>query len=63
MGRRKRNSSKILNTLPIDARLIPDIISFSHVKGLARVFLMTEMLLAVLVVLGTLLLTLMKLSM
>lgn len=39
--------------LPIDSRLLPKILSFGHVKGVARVFLQIEMMAATLVVLGT----------
>jgi len=39
--------------LPIDERLVPDIISFSHIRGFARIFLTLEILLSVLVVSGT----------
>ncbi|HCM82283.1 TPA: hypothetical protein DIS60_02870 [Patescibacteria group bacterium] len=46
--------------LPIDIRLIPDIFSFSHVKGIARVFLMMEVILSTLVVVGTVILVILK---
>lgn len=36
--------------LPIDSRLIPDIISFGDVKGVARIFLTVEIVLALLIV-------------
>ena len=51
-----RNSS----VLPIDERLIPDIFSFSHVKGVARIFLITEITLSTLVVIGTLILVILN---
>lgn len=38
---------------PIDTRVLPDIFSFSHVKGVARMFLLTEISLSVCVVIGT----------
>lgn len=36
--------------LPIDSRLIPDIISFGDIKGVARIFLTIEIVLALLIV-------------
>jgi hypothetical protein len=50
MKKRKVRSSYML---PIDERLVPDIISFSHIKGVARVFLTLEIFLSILVVAGT----------
>lgn len=46
-------ASNVLPWLPIDSRLLPDIFSFSHVHGIARVFLELEIILATAVVLGT----------
>jgi hypothetical protein len=40
--------------LPFDSRLIPDIFSFGHVKGISKVFLTLEIIITFLVVLGTL---------
>lgn len=53
MGKIKKTPYRISSQLPIDVRLIPDIFSFSHVKGVARVFLITEIMLSTLVVIGT----------
>jgi hypothetical protein len=52
---------KQIEWLPFDSRLIPDIFAFGHVKGIARLFLEVEMILAVLVVIGTLILTVIRL--
>lgn len=52
-SRMKKRAVKNTDWLPIDRRLIPDIWSFKHVHGLARVFLEIEMILAVLIVVGT----------
>lgn len=46
--------------LPIDIRLIPDIFAFSHVKGLARLFLQIEIISSVCVVVGTLAMVVLK---
>ena len=46
--------SKPIFWLPIDSRLLPSILHFGHVKGLARVFLEIEIVLSLLVVIGTL---------
>lgn len=40
--------------LPVDPSLFPDIISFGHVKGIARIFLGCEIVSSLAVVLGTL---------
>jgi hypothetical protein len=47
------------SVLPFDTRLIPDVFSFSHVKGVARIFLTIEIILSSLVVFGTLVLFIM----
>lgn len=39
--------------LPIDSRLVLPLFSFGHVKGVAKVFITIEMILATAVVLGT----------
>lgn len=44
---------KPISWLPIDSRLIFPLFSFGHVRGIARIFLTVEMILAVSVVLGT----------
>jgi hypothetical protein len=56
LRQKKRNPgrySQQIEWLPFDSRLIPDIFSFSHVKGIARIFLIVEMVLSVLVVSGS----------
>ncbi len=57
---RRGRSEAILSWLPIDNRFIPDIFSFGHVKGAARFFLITEMILAVGVVIGSFVLVCLK---
>jgi len=52
---KKKKTSEQIDWLPIDSRIIP-FIHFSHVRGIARIFLMIEMGLCVFVVLGTLIL-------
>lgn len=52
MGKR-RYADKPIDWLPIDSRLFP-FFSFPHVRGIARVFLLVEMSLCVLIVAGTL---------
>jgi len=49
----KRFDNEPISWLPVDSRLIPDIFSFSHVKGNARIFLLLEIILSILVVIGT----------
>lgn len=51
---RKMEKTTAIDWLPIDSRILPDIVSFSHVRGIARVFLLLEIVLSVMVVLGTL---------
>ncbi|KKU82402.1 hypothetical protein A2973_01595 [Candidatus Gottesmanbacteria bacterium RIFCSPLOWO2_01_FULL_49_10] len=51
--RRRVSRRKPIDWLPIDSRIFPPIISFGHVKGLARFFLEIEIILSVLVVVGT----------
>jgi len=53
MRKMKKHSKSVFFWLPIDERLIPQIISFGRVRGMARIFLGLEMLLATLIVLGT----------
>ena len=45
-----------MSWLPIDSRLFLPLFSFGHVRGFARFFLFIEILLSILVVLGTFLL-------
>jgi hypothetical protein len=52
----KKSHSDQVPWLPIDSRLIPDIFAFGHVRGVARIFLMLEMILTTFVVLATLVL-------
>lgn len=61
MRRKSKHNSHSLSTiqwLPIDSRILPSLFAFGHVRGLAKVFLIIEMLLAGFVVTGTLLLML-----
>jgi hypothetical protein len=64
--KRKNNryvrTSHQLEWLPIDSRLIPDIIRFSHVHGVSRVFLVLEIILTTFVVFGTFLLAIIKIT-
>lgn len=60
--RKKKGESKRLPDaltpipwLPIDSRII-SFLSFSHVRGIARVFLIVEMILCTFVVVGTVIL-------
>lgn len=46
--------NKPISWLPVDSRLFLPLLNFGHVKGLARVFLEIEIVLSLLVVLGTL---------
>jgi len=48
--------SSIISWLPIDSRILPSLFEFGHIRGIAKVFLIIEMLLAGFVVTGTLLL-------
>ncbi len=48
--------SRSVSWLPVDNRLFP-FISFGHVKGIARLFLEIEIICALLVVAGTIVLT------
>ena len=52
--RRHYNAShESVGWLPFDSRLFSPIFSFGRVKGIARVFLIIEMILTVLVIAGT----------
>jgi hypothetical protein len=60
--RRHRPSQKNPSSwLPIDTRILPDIISFGHVHGISRVFLTIEIFLVTCVMLGSLFLACYKL--
>ncbi|OGG11632.1 hypothetical protein A2Z00_01055 [Candidatus Gottesmanbacteria bacterium RBG_13_45_10] len=50
---RKTYQEEAIAWLPVDSRLFP-FISFSHVRGIARVFLIIEMVLSVTMVIGSL---------
>jgi hypothetical protein len=54
--KRKPIESSEISWLPIDSRILPSLFAFGHVRGLAKIFLIIEMLLAGFVVTGTLLL-------
>lgn len=49
----KRNIPDDREWLPIDIGLVPNIVSFGRVTGAARVFLWLEIVLSILVVIGT----------
>jgi hypothetical protein len=61
MTKKGRGSKRASDTftpipwLPIDSRIIP-FLSFPHVRGIARVFLLVEMILCTFVVVGTVIL-------
>ncbi len=57
--RRFHNHSEPIAWLPIDSRIIP-FISFTHVRGMARVFLIVEMVLSVAMLIGAFLLVLLS---
>lgn len=57
----KKKMEKPIDWLPIDSRILPSV-SFPHVRGIARIFLIIEMLLCTLVVFGTLVLVLVRLA-
>lgn len=46
--------------MPVDSRLFGSFLSFGNVHGVARIFLEVEMILAVLIVLGTLVMSVLK---
>ncbi|MCX6793681.1 MAG: hypothetical protein NTY06_01100 [Candidatus Gottesmanbacteria bacterium] len=56
-----RKRSKPVAWMPVDSRLFGSFLSFGHVRGVARIFLEVEMVLAVLIVLGTLIVLVLKL--
>lgn len=60
MKRRGRLPTHPIPWLPIDSRLIVPIFSFGHVRGIARFFLVIEIVLALLVVMGTLIIVIFK---
>jgi len=53
LPRRKANRNDTSFAPFIDRRIVPDIISFRYVKGPLRLFLQIEIVLALLVVIGT----------
>ena len=54
--KRKTTAANTVSWLPIDSRILPSLFSFGHIRGIAKIFLIIEMLLAGFVVTGTLLL-------
>ncbi|OGG01309.1 hypothetical protein A2Z33_05340 [Candidatus Gottesmanbacteria bacterium RBG_16_52_11] len=52
--RRPKKAFQPLFWLPVDSRILPDIFAFGHVRGIARIFLEIEITLAILIVIGTL---------
>lgn len=51
---RRKNRQQVISWLPfVDGRILPDIISFHYVKGPLRLFLQMEIVLALLVVIGS----------
>lgn len=65
MKKRVRKSSQVstlgrpIDWLPIDSRIIP-FLSFPHVHGVARIFLIVEMTLATIIVVGTMVLVILR---
>jgi hypothetical protein len=49
-----RKMQKSLPWMPVDSLLFGPFFAFGHVQGIARIFLTVEMILAVLIVFGTL---------
>lgn len=47
------NRNQAIGWLPIDSRLISPLVSFGHVRGVAKVFLIVEIVLSVGVVVGS----------
>lgn len=52
---------KSLNWLPIDSRLIPPLFHFGHLRGIAKIFVVVEMALSSMVVVGTFILVFLRL--
>ncbi len=57
MGAMKKHP---ISWLPIDSRVLPQLLSFNHVHGIGKLFLFVELLTASLVVIGTLVLVLLS---
>lgn len=55
-----RKMQKPIPWLPIDSRLFYPLWSFGHVRGVARAFLIIEIVLATLIVLGSMIVSSMK---
>jgi hypothetical protein len=53
-------SSNTVDWLPIDTRIFPHILAFGHVQGAAKLFLQIEIILAVFIVFGTIMMMAMK---
>lgn len=49
----RRHSVQTIAWLPVDSRLFIPLFSFGHVRGIARVFLEIEIVLSLLIVVGT----------
>jgi len=62
MSGKKKPSHRQFSSFPVDSRLIPDIFSFGHVKGIAKIFLTIELTLSALIVIGSLLLVIIKIA-
>ena len=58
--KRSFRSETPIHWLPIDSRLVFPLFSFGHVRGAAKIFLTIEMILAVGVVVGTLIMLLLR---
>lgn len=54
---KKKLKEEPVSWLPVDSRLFLPLLNFGHVKGLARLFLEIEIILSVVIVLGTMVLT------
>ncbi len=55
-----RKMQKPIPWLPVDSRLFGPLLSFGHVRGVMRAFLIIEIVLATLVVMGSVVFTLMR---
>lgn len=53
MAKRGRKHTAPIAWLPVDSRLLVPFLSFGHVRGIARVFLVIEIVLSILIVFGT----------
>ncbi len=55
--RKRASRSEPVGWFPVDSRIFAPFLSFSHVRGVARLFLIVEMALAVMMVIGSMTLT------